>query len=230
MNDVTTYQAAMSASFQNLWNNLTTAIPTFVLALVVFSLGLIVAGTLGRLAKKIVKVTKIGTAVEKAASIVRLQTLGWKLDFADLVGWVVRWFFVVVVFIAVADILKLTQVTTFLRSVAMYIPNVLVAVIVLGLGLMLAKFVGQLVEKAVKSSHLPSSTAGALSTVAEWSVILFSLMAGLSQLGIATQLINILFTGITLAFAIAFGLAFGLGGRDQAKSWLEKINRDMSGK
>lgn len=230
MNDIAIYQAAMSLSFQNLWNNLTTSAPTFVLALVVFSLGLLVSDALGRAAKKIIEVTKIGLAIEKAASIVKLQTMGWKLNFAVLVGWVVRWFFVVVVFIAVADILKLTQVTAFLRSVALYVPNVFVAVIVLGFGFVLARFVGQLVEKGVKSSHMSAASAGMLSTIAEWSIIVFALMAGLSQLGVATQLINILFTGITLAFAIAFGLAFGLGGRDQAKAWLEKINRDMRGK
>lgn len=228
MNIYGTSYDAVSSAFVNLWNNFVIAIPTFLVAVVVFSLGLLVAGALGAIAKKLVSVIKLDLAVEKAAAVMRLQTLGFKLKFADFVGWVVQWFFVIVVMIAVADILNLPQVTEFLQRVALYVPNVLVAVVVLGFGLVVARYVGQLVERGVKSSRLPSASAGALAVVAEWAVILFAVMASLVQLGIASQLIQILFTGLMLGLALAFGLAFGLGGKDKAREWLDKVTRDMS--
>lgn len=219
---------AFDASFEQLWQNVVTAVPTFVLALVVFSLGLLVASGLGAIARRLVRVVKLDVVVEKAASVIKLQTLGFKLNFASLVGTVIEWFFAIVTLVAVADILHLTQVTDFLRRVALYVPNVLVAILVLGLGLVLARFVGQLVDRGVKSSHMPAASAGALSLIAEWSVILFAVMASLTQLGVAARLIEILFTGLVGGLSIAFGLAFGLGGKDKAREWLDKVTRGMN--
>ncbi len=227
MNFYTISASAWNTAFSNLWNNMVTAVPTFVVALVVFSLGLLVAGALGALAKKIIKVSKLDQAVEKAAAFMRLQTLGFTMHFASLVGLVVQWFLVIVTLVAVADILHLAQVNVFFSRVALYLPNVLVGVLLLGFGLVLARFIGQVVERGVKSSRLPSASAGALAMMAEWSVVIFAVMATLVQLGVASRMIEILFTGLVLGFSIAFGLAFGLGGKDQARAWLEKVSRDM---
>ncbi len=221
------YSEAVTTAFTSLWHNVVTSAPTFVLALIVFSVGLIVASGLGAAARKIIRTTKLDTAIEKAAAFMRLQTFGFKLNISQLVGTIVEWFFAIVTFIAVANVLGLTQVTDFLSKVALYLPNVLVAILILGLGLILARFVGTLVEKGVKSSNMPAS-AGALSMVAEWAIILFAVMAGLTQLGIATRLVEILFSGLIFGLALAFGLSFGLGGRDKAREWLEKMTKGMS--
>lgn len=221
-----TSTAAFNASFDTMWQNVVTAVPTFLVALVVFSLGLLVASALGTVARKVIRMTKLDMVIEKAASIIRLQTLGYKLDIAKMVGMLVEWFFAIVTLLTVADILHLTQVTTFLRSVALYIPNVLVAVLVLGLGLVLARFVGQLVERGVKSSRMPAS-AGTLAMIAEWSVVVFAFMVSLTQLGIASRLVEIMFTGLVFGLSVAFGLAFGLGGKEKAREWLEKVSSGM---
>lgn len=221
------YSEAFTSSFVSLWHNVLTSAPTFILALIVFSVGLILATTFGTIARKIIRATKLDTAIEKAAAFVHLQTFGFKLNVAWLVGMVVEWFFAIVTFIAVANVLGLTQVTDFLSRVALYLPNVLVAILILGLGLVLARFVGTLVEQAVKSSRMPAS-AGALAMMAEWAIILFAVMAALTQLGIASHLIEILFSGLVGGLALAFGLSFGLGGRDSAREWLEKMTKGMS--
>lgn len=229
MIDLNSTSEALTISFQNLWNNFITAVPTFIVALIVFALGLVVAGAVGSFAAKLVRLTKLDVLVEKASMMIKLQNLGITFNFSRTVGWVVRWFFVVVVLIAVADILHWAQVTAFLHSVALYIPNVLVAVVILAIGLIVGKFVHDMVDRGVKSSHLPSSTAGTLAMIAEWAIIIFALMTSLTQLGIGSRLIEILFTGLVLGLALAFGLAFGLGGKDKARVWLEKLDRDMMG-
>ncbi len=223
MVSVAATQTALNASFQNLWNNVITAAPTFIVALVVFSLGLVVAGGLGKFAAKIIRLTKLDALVEKAAAIVRLQTLGFTFNFSRTVGWLVQWFLVVVVLITVADILQLPQVTTFLQSVALYLPNVIVAIVVLTIGLILGKFVHDVVERGLQSSRMVA-TAGSVASTAQWAVVVFAIMAALTQLGIAARLIEILFAGLTLGVGLAFGLAFGLGGKDRAKAWLDKLS------
>lgn len=223
MNILDVIRAAVSGSFYTLWNNVVTAIPVFVVALVVFSIGLLVAHALGSLAAKLTGLTRLDTLVEKVGAVIKLQTLGMRFKFSRLVGWIVQWFFVVVFLIAVADILGLSQVTEFLRSVAFYLPNVVVAVVILTLGLILGNFVRDLVERGVKSSNMPAA-AGSVATVAQWAVVIFAVMASLAQLGIAARLIEILFAGLTLGVGLAFGLAFGLGGKDKARAWLEKLS------
>lgn len=223
---ITTTSDSLTVAFQTLWAQIGSAVPTLIVALVVFSLGLLVAEALGRVAAKVIQLTKVDVLVEKLAAVIKLQTLGMKFSFSKTIGWMVKWFFVVVVFIAVADILHLAQVTNFLRQVALYVPNVLVAVVLLTIGLVVGKFVHDVVARGVQSSHMPSA-AGSLAMMAEWGVIVFAVMAALTQLGIAAQLIQILFTGVIFGLSVAFGLAFGLGGKDKAREWLEKMSRDM---
>ena len=65
-------------------------------------------------------------------------------------------------------------------------------------------------------------TAINLSTnVTRTTVWAFAIVVAINQLGIATNLINTLFTGFVGALAVALGLAFGLGGRDLASRTLE---------
>ena len=49
----------------------------------------------------------------------------------------------------------------------------------------------------------------------------------MNQLGVAQDLIRILFTAIVVMLAIAGGLAFGLGGKDLAKEILEGLKKKI---
>jgi hypothetical protein len=127
----------------------------------------------------------------------------------------------------VADILKWPQITSFFNDVAHYLPKVIIAVLVLLAGFILGGGLQELVVKTVKASTLPAHSAGLIGAIARWSVIIFSIMAALIQLGIATDLIKILFTGLVGMLALAGGLAFGLGGRDHASAWLDKVQKEI---
>jgi hypothetical protein len=70
-----------------------------------------------------------------------------------------------------------------------------VAVIILSLGLIAGNFLYNVVERAVKASSMSDASVSALSGIAKWAVVIFALMAALVQLGIASSLIQILFTG-----------------------------------
>jgi hypothetical protein len=65
-------------------------------------------------------------------------------------------------------------------------------------------------------------------TVAKWAIWITAIMAALTQLGIATSLLQTLFAGVVIALSLAFGLAFGLGGRDAAARTIEKIRSDIA--
>ena len=222
MNYFEDWNDAVLASLQNLWAKIIAFVPELLGALIILILGLILAHGLSKLAYKLIELTKVDEFVKKIDAAKGLKQAGIKLSFAGLIAWIIKWFIIIVTFIAVVDVLHLQQVTIFLQDVALYIPHVVVAVIILAVGLVVGQFVFDVVEKSAKTAHITKHTADTLAAVAKWSIVVFSLLASLVQLGVATNLIEILFTGLVAMLALAFGLAFGLGGKESAGKWLEK--------
>jgi len=91
------------------------------------------------------------------------------------------------------------------------------------LGMVISSFVQMLVKETTLAASLAS--ADLLSQVARWSIVIFTIMAALIQLGVATELIQILFAGLIFMLALAGGIAFGLGGKDKAKEIIDQIFR-----
>jgi len=74
---------------------------------------------------------------------------------------------------------------------------------------------------------LSAETARTIAVVGRYSVLVFAVLIVLNQLGIASDLIRILFSGIVAMVALAGGLAFGLGGREVAREILEKLSKKL---
>jgi hypothetical protein len=133
----------------------------------------------------------------------------------------VKWLVIVAFTIASAEILGLTQVTALLRDILVYIPQVIVAAIVLVMAALVADFVGRIVEHSVKATGINAHFAA---TVSRWSILIVGgVFPALTQLRIAQGLVEVLFTGVVFAISLAIGLSFGLGGRDTAAHILEKM-------
>jgi len=137
----------------------------------------------------------------------------------------VKWFLLVAVFLAAADILGLDRISDFLNSVLMYIPDVIAAAAILLVGTMVARFLSGLVHYSVQAAGL--SSADMLAAVTQWAIMVFTVLATLNQLQVAKEFVGTLFTGIIAMLAIAGGLAFGLGGKEHANKVLNKIERDI---
>lgn len=222
-----TWKDAIVQALQSFLNKVVAVVPNIIAAIVVLFIGLLIANLLGHMARKLIDLTKLDTFLQKTVGLSKLKERGMEITASSLVGWVVKWFFIIVTFIAVADILKWPQITSFFEAVALYIPNVIISVLILLVGFILGGGLKDLVIKAVRASSLPETSAGLLGTVARTAVIVFAFMAALTQLGVAADLIKILFTGLVAMLALAGGLSFGLGGKDHATQWLDKIRKDI---
>lgn len=218
--------AIVQTAFADLWSQLLEFLPRFLGALIVFLIGVLVASLLKALIMRVSNGLRLDALAERLELKKTLQQAGIQLKIAELLGWIVKWFVLVVFLIAATDILGWAQVTTFLSSVVLYLPNVITAVIILLVGILVATFVRNVVKSAVEAARL--SSADFLSGLAKWSILIFSFMAALVQLQIAQDLIRILFTGLVAMLALAGGLAFGLGGREQAAKALTKLKNDIS--
>jgi hypothetical protein len=212
--------------FLELWGSIVGYLPHILGAILVFIVGIIVAIILSRAIVKVVHILSIDKLAAKFEITPAFEKAGIRLHVGRLLGWIVKWFFIIVSLIAATDILGWEQVTDYLQQVVLYIPNVIIAVIILLAGILLANFVSRIVKSAVDAAKLES--AHFLAGIAKWAILIFTFMAALVQLQIAPDLIQVLFTGLVAMLALAGGLAFGLGGKEHASRVLDRLKRDIS--
>lgn len=219
-----TWGDVIVASLQQVWASVANFVPLLIGAVVVFIIGWIIAASLGKLVEQIVHALKVDSLLSKLDMERTIEKAGWKLNSGAFLGGLVKWFLIVVFLLAAANILGLTQVSDFLRDVLLYIPNVVVAALIL----IIAALVSVTVERLVRGSVEAVGYRGALvAVVARWAIWVFAFVAALLQLGIATSLLQTVVTGLVAALAIAFGLSFGLGGKDAAAAFIEKIKGEL---
>ncbi|HBB36468.1 MAG: Conserved TM helix repeat-containing protein [Candidatus Moranbacteria bacterium GW2011_GWC1_45_18] len=228
MESVQTWGEAITLSLLNLWAKFVNFVPSLVGAILVFVAGWIVAAALGKVVEHIFKMIKVDDVMEKAGTKARFKKVGVELNVAKFMGGLVKWFLILVFLMAATDILRLTQVTNFLNSIILYLPNVVVAAVILAVAFLVANFVFAVVKGSTKVAGIVSATL--LATVAKWAIVIFGFLAALIQLGIAASLINTLFIGFVAMLALAGGLAFGLGGKDEAALILKKIRQEITEK
>lgn len=209
----------------DVWTGVAMFLPKLVAAVVVFLVGWVIAILLGKVAYHVVRVLHIDNALAKVGFRQAWEKSGFKLDSAKLFYELVKWFFVVVFLMAATNILGLNEVTQFLRTVVYYLPNVIVAAIILLIGILVAKFLENLVKASVKAAGLVSGNF--LGVLTKWSVFVFSLLVALSQLGVASDIIRIVVVGFVAAFSLAVGLAFGLGGVRHADEMIGHLKKRM---
>ncbi len=219
-----TWREAVTASLQELYVTVTSYLPNLLAAIVVLIVGCIIAASLGSLIAKLIEVTKVDKLVDKLGINETFKAFG-KIKVSGIIGWLVKWFLILVVFMAVAEILGLSQIIDFLKDVANFLPNVVIAIVILLIGFIGGNFVYEITYRAVKASHM--HTPGFLANLAKWSIIVFSLLASLIQLNIASALVETLFTGLIAMVALAGGIAFGLGGKEEAGKWLSEVKKKL---
>jgi hypothetical protein len=224
--DYTTYQAVVVQALGDLYSKTLTYLPNLVVAIIVVIIGWLLAIFLSNIVRKILDVIKIDQLANQLGLKNLSEKAGRKLSLAALGGWLVKWFFFLGSFIAAADILGLQQVSTFLyQDVLGYAGYVIAAMAILLLGILAAKFFEEIVVATVKASGLHNGQS--LGTITKWAILVFTVIAALSQLQIATAFLQDLFRAIVAMLAIAGGLAFGLGGRDHAKKVLDNIENSL---
>jgi len=192
---------------------LISAIPSILGALIILLLGWIITGALAGALAKALRAVRVNAAADRAGVTGVLQRAKIRDDAAGVIAGVVKWYLRLIVILMAADAVKLTAVSTIVNQVLAFIPNLLVAVLILAAFSWLASVARNLVTASLQPTMANAKTIGVLAYGATFG---FGVIAAATQIGVATTLIDILFVGIVGALALAFGLAFGLGGREEA--------------
>jgi hypothetical protein len=228
--DYTTVGAteALSGSFGDITSRLSVFAPRLVLAVVVLVVGWLIALIIGNIVATAAQ--SIGfDSLSRRRGLARLcESAGVEKSISAILGQLVTWILVVVVFMAGAEVMGIASVYNFLNDILAYVPRVVGAAATLLIGLILANFLSDTIRHFSQASGLDHTNA--LGVVTKDAIVVFTIIAVLAQLGIAGDIMRALLYGLIAMIAIAGGLAFGLGGQNTAKRSLESLEQQLSKK
>lgn len=195
-------------------------VPKIVGAVVLFAIGWIIGLLIEKIIESIFKSLKVDTLLKNAGLDDVMKRTGHPLNSGIFVGALVKWFIIIAFLVASFDVLNLNQVSAFLKDVVLaYLPQVIVAVLILMVAVMVAEAMQKIVMASARAAHVKS--AHLLGVITRWAIWIFAILTALLQLGIAPALIQTVVMGIIAGGALAFGLAFGLGGKEHASTIIE---------
>lgn len=203
-------------------------VPKLMIAFIIVIFGWIVGAILGRFVAQIIRSMRVDNVLKTAGAEDTLAKAGFGLNSGRFVGALVKWFIIVIFLVAAFDVLGLSEVNEFLRSVLVFLPRVIVAVLILLAGVVIAESMQKIIVGGAKAAGI--RTAPFLGAVAKWIIIVFAILIAMDQIEILKGFSQILFTGVVAMMTIAGGLAFGLGGRDAAKRYIEHVEREYTGR
>ena len=222
----TTWAEVISQSFQNLFYGLVGFIPNLVVAIVIFVFGWLIGVGVGRVVKQVIDALRVDQALRPTGIERLLSRAGFQLSSGKFLGFLVEWFFIIVFLVASLQVLGLTQVNAFLMTVVLgYLPQVIVAVLILLVAAVIAEAAERVVVGSAKAASLRA--AGFIGKVTRYAIWIFAILAALAQLNVATAFVQTLFTGVVIAISLAVGLAFGLGGQASAARYLDHLHSEI---
>lgn len=224
MTPVNWYDATIRA-LQDLWGGFLEFIPELIGALIVFIIGWFVSLGVGKLITELLRKLQFNELFKGGNWGRALDKSEVEVDPAKFIGELFKWIVLIVFLLAVAEILNLTQFAEFVQQILTYLPNVVASAFIFVVAVIVADFAQKIVRTGVEGMQVEyAELAG---SIVKWAIWIFAIFAILTQLGVATSLIQTLFTGIIAVLVISIGLAFGLGGKEVARDILENFRNRL---
>ncbi len=208
-------------SLRTTWAQIVDVLPTVLSAALLLLLGWLVARIARRLAIKLFRFLKVDTLAENIGIEGFLMQGGVEFTAVTLLGGAIYWGVLFLTFVALLNTLAVPAGMELLERIVLFIPNVLVAVIVLIFGSVTSRFVGSVTYTYL--NNVGSKGAAAIAAIARFAMLGFVIAMAVEQLALRSE---ILVSGFQIAFGalcLALALAFGLGGREWAARILEKV-------
>src|SRR5579872_5979443 len=223
MAPVTTWTDAVMTSLAAALAILLGAIPKIIGFAVIIIIGWLIASAVAAAVASILRAVRFNELAQRGGFADFVQKMGIRQDSAGFIAIVAKWSIRLIVLVSAFDALGLPAVSQVLDQFLMWLPNLVVALVVLVIAGLAANALAGLVRGATAESGMGNPDL--LANVARIAVWAFAVVVAVNQIGIATQLVDTLFMATVGAIALALGLAFGLGGRDTAaqvvRGWYE---------
>ena len=229
MNFLEATSVALNRAFTELLDGIVSFVPLLTAALLVLIIGWFIAVGVGRLVADILKRIQFNQVFERGNWKQALEKAELKVDPSVFIGGIFKWVLIIVFLLAAVDILGFDEFAGFLTAVLAYLPNVIVAALILVVAIIIADIVEKIVRAGVEGTNIGHGHL--IGSVVRWFIWIFALFSALLQLNIAVLPVQVLIQtfvqGLGYGVALAFAIAFGIGGKDQAAEILRELRSKL---
>jgi len=218
----------VASGIASYYQGLVPSVQGLVYALIILVVGVFFAIELSRVVTAAAKKAGFDELFEKAGVKAFLGRAEAKFMVSGFLGWITKWFVILIFLTAAVNALGLAQVSNFFTQILGYMPNLVAAIAILTLGLLISQLLYEALQGLSETAESEAYHIAALAARA--LIIVITVLVILQQLGIQTDIINIFAAGIALMIGLGGGIAFGLGGQGIAKELLEELREQMKRK
>src|SRR3989344_7364551 len=210
--------AAIREPFRVMVDGFVNVVPSVVAALFIILLGYLLGWFLGHVVRKVIERTGVVRHLIKKLDLQR-EVGNW--NFSELAALLVKWYVFVIFLNPAAQVVELPELAAFFSAVALWLPNVILAVIIALAGFVVAEYLQKKIQQVKnKKKSLLAASAKVLT-------IIFTVIIALRQIGVAVDIAEtgflIVLAGIMLGLALAFGFAL----RDDAKELIKDLRERL---
>ncbi|AKJ27491.1 mechanosensitive ion channel family protein [Caldimonas brevitalea] len=195
-------------------------LPRLLMAFVVLIGGWLLAKVVRFAVEKALRALNFNVLTERAGMDGFLRQGGMETDTSRVIGTLMYWLVILAALIIAFNGLGLTYITDLLGRVVLFVPNVIVALVILAFGTYFARFVGDAVVTYCRNIDLKD--ADFLGALARYAIITFVVLIALDQIAVGGVIVRQSFLIILGGVVLALALAFGLGGKNWAAEKLER--------
>ena len=209
----------LQQAYQNLFHMISDFLPRLVVMLAIVVTGVLVAYAFKYLARTILRLTKLDRLSEEAGAsrVLRMAALPSMSDLLSRSGFWITLLGSLLIGISELQIASLQEQTTRLLRV---LPEIVVAMLILFLGLVIANFLSRAVLLA--SVNKGYGSARLFSWSIRFGIWILAITMALDELSVARQTVLAAFSIVLGGCMLGLAIAFGLGGRDLARKFLEQ--------
>lgn len=215
--------STLMRSLQDTWSRLIEMAPDVALALLLLTVGWVVAKIVRKLATRLLRLLRVDEMAERAGFEDFLVQGGVKMTTVSLIAYTIYWLILGGVFIALLDALGVRSAHELQDQVVQFVPNLVLALGILVFGSLLARVIGRLVFSYL--TNIGSTAAEPIAALARYALLLFVIFMAAEQLAVRSEILVSAFQIAFAAVCLAAALAFGFGGRSWAAKVLERYTK-----
>jgi Conserved TM helix len=223
VNQIQSFSEAMMSSLAFALSSIFAAVPKILAFVLILFIGWFVASLIAKGVAVLLRAVNFNDLAQRAGLSDFVRKMGVDTDASGLIANIAKWFIRLIALVVAFDALGLPAISDVLRQLLLWLPNLVVAMVVLVIAGLLASALGKIVRGATAQAGF--SNPDTLATVAQVAVWGFAIVVAVNQIGVAATLVNTLLMATVGALALAFGLAFGLGGQEQAARVLAELKK-----
>ena len=212
MSDIVGLKSALVGTLADLGTQLAGFVPKLLGMLAILLVGWVIARAVQAVTAKILVSMKLDQAAGYLGLSEVLANAGIKRPASGLISRLLFWLLILAFVLPATETLGLTSVTTTINRLIAYFPNVIAATLILLLGLLLARFIGNVVGSGAAVSEVPYSRQ--LGQAARGVMIVMVSVVAIEQLGIKTSLFQWSLVATLAAVVFAMAVSFAIGSKE----------------